>query len=142
TLYAIDQFVLRGGRAFIFVDPLAEIASAAMPPSGFGMTNGSNLERLFEAWGVEFSADSVVADDVNALSVNTGFGTRAVRHLGLIGVDVTGLDQEDVITSGLESLNIGTAGRFKSADDNGAALEPLVTSSERASLMPAARFQL
>src|SRR5690606_26119632 len=58
------------------------------------------------------------------------------------GVDVTGLDQEDVITSGLESLNIGTAGRFKSADDNGAALEPLVTSSERASLMPAARFQL
>src|SRR5690606_19600507 len=25
TLYAIDQFIMRGGRAMIFVDPLAEI---------------------------------------------------------------------------------------------------------------------
>src|SRR5690606_29313149 len=70
TLYAIDQFVLRGGRAFIFVDPLAEVAAAAAPPSGFGMTSASNLERLFDAWEVEFSADSVVADDVNALGVS------------------------------------------------------------------------
>src|SRR5690606_32620491 len=65
-----------------------------------------------------------------------------VRHLGLIGVDAAGLDQEDVITSGLESLNIGTAGHFTSTGENGATLEPLVTSSERATTMPAARFQL
>src|SRR5690606_11015663 len=97
TLYAIDQFVLRGGRALIFVDPLAEVASAAAGPSGMGATNGSNLERLFDAWGVEFSADSVVADDVNALSVSTGSFGRPVRHLGLIGIDASGMDQEDVI---------------------------------------------
>ena len=140
TLYAIDQFVLRGGRALIFVDPLAEVASAAAAPSGFGMPSGSNLERLFDAWGVEFSADTVVADDVNALSVSMGFG-RTVRHIGLLGVDATGLDQEDVITSGLETVNIGTAGRFTAAGDGGAQLEPLVMSSERAALVPAVRFQ-
>src|SRR5690606_26554930 len=140
TLYAIDQFVLRGGRALIFVDPLAEVASAAAGPSGFGMPSGSNLERLFDAWGVEFSADTVVADDVNALSVSMGFG-RTVRHIGLLGVDANGRDQEDVITSGLETVNIGTAGRFTASDDGGARFEPLVMSSERAALVPAVRFQ-
>ena len=140
TLYAIDQFVLGGGRAFIFVDPLAEVATAAAPPSGFGMSGGSNLERLFEAWGVEFSADTVVADDVNALSVSMGFG-RPVRHLGLLGVDAAGLDPQDVITAGLEKIHIGTAGHFTTAGDDGPQLEPLVTSSERATTVPAVRFQ-
>src|SRR5690606_13699781 len=74
TLYAIDQFVLRGGRACMFVDPLAEVATAAAGPSGFGIPSGSNLDRLFYAWGVDFSADMVVADDINALSVSMGFG--------------------------------------------------------------------
>src|SRR5690606_40211966 len=116
TLYAIDQFVMGGGRAFVFVDPLAEVATAAAGPSGFGMSGGSNLERLFEAWGVQFSADTVVADDINALSVSMGFG-RPVRHLGLLGIDAAGLAQQDVITSGLETINIGTAGHFTASGD-------------------------
>src|SRR5690606_26113011 len=69
-----------------------------------------------------------------------GFG-RTVRHIGLLGVDANGLDQEDVITSGLETVNIGTAGRFTASDDGGARFEPLVMSSERAALVPAVRFQ-
>ncbi len=143
TLYAVDQFVLRGGRALIFVDPLAEIASAAATPMDFGTTStGSNLERLFDAWGVEFSADSVVLDDVNALSVNVGFG-QPVRHLALIGLNDAGLDQEDVITAGLQSINIGTAGHFSRASngEGGPQLAPLLRSSERAALIPAARLQ-
>src|SRR5690606_15111688 len=131
TLYAIDQFVLGGGRAFIFVDPLAEVATAAAPPSGFGMSGGSNLERLFEAWGVEFSADTVVADAGNALGVSMGFG-RPARRLGLLGVEAAGLDRQAVITAGLEKSHIGTAGHFTPAGDDGPQLAPLVTSSERA----------
>lgn len=140
TLYAVDQFVLRGGRAFVFVDPLAEVATATAGLSGFGMPSSSNLERLFDAWGVEFSPDMVVADDINALSVTMGFG-RTVRHIGLAGIGADGLDQQDVITTGLETINIGTAGHFKAAGENGPELTPLITSSERAALVPAIRFQ-
>lgn len=155
TLYAIDQFVLGGGRALIFVDPLAEAAGPAADPSGFGMPSHSSLPRLFDAWGIEFSADSVVVDDLNALSVHTGTG-RPVRHLGLIGIGPDGLDQDDVITAGLEAINIGTAGHFRLKDaaegetaGSEAAetrtdrpwLRPLVMSSDRAMLAPAMRFQ-
>ena len=140
TLYAIDQFVLGGGRAFIFVDPLAEVAAGGASFSGFNMPSNSNLEKLFDAWGVEFSPDMVVADDINALSVTMGFG-RTVRHIGLVGVGAEGLDQQDVITTGLETINIGTAGHFKAAREDGPELTPLITSSERAALVPAIRFQ-
>src|SRR5690606_37389073 len=151
TLYAIDQFVLRGGRALIFVDPLAEVAGSAGGPSGFGVSTSSSLPRLFEAWGVEFSTDSVVVDDVNSLSVITGNG-RAVRHIGMLGVGADGLAQDDVVTAGLETVNIGTAGHFRLAASGDAdekaeptgdrpRLVPLITSSDRAALVPAIRFQ-
>src|SRR5690606_37778874 len=77
---------------------------------------------------------------VTALSVSMGFG-RPVRHLGLLGVDAAGLDPQDVITAGLEKIHIGTAGHFTTAGDDGPQLEPLVTSSERATTVPAVRFQ-
>ncbi|MGB7214777.1 MAG: Gldg family protein [Gammaproteobacteria bacterium] len=150
TLYAIDQFVLRGGRALIFVDPLAEVVGAS-GPSGFGAPSSSSLPRLFEAWGVEFSTDSVVVDDVNSLSVITNNG-RAVRHIGMLGVGADGLAQDDVVTAGLETVNIGTAGHFRLAEKDdadekaeqagdGPRLVPLITSSDRAALVPSIRFQ-
>ncbi|MBN1240355.1 MAG: Gldg family protein [Gammaproteobacteria bacterium] len=141
TLYAIDQFVLRGGRALIFVDPLAEVVGAAAGPSGFGAPGGSTLTRLFDAWGVEFSEDQVVADNVYGLSVNMGPGQRPVRHIGLLGLDAEAMDQQDVITSGLETINIGTAGHFTATGDGEATLSPLLTSSPEAALLPAERFQ-
>lgn len=141
TLYAIDQFVLRGGRALIFVDPLAEIAAASGDPSGLGAGASSDLSRLFDAWGVEYSPNEVVGDNVHALSINTGFGRRPVRHLGLIGLDQQSMDQADVITSGLQSVNLGTAGYFAKAADAKFTLTPLITSSTQSAPLPVSKLQ-
>ena len=62
TLYAIDQFIMRGGRALVFVDPMAEILAGA-DPTGLGIggaASTSTLDRLFDAWGVNFNTMSVV----------------------------------------------------------------------------------
>jgi ABC-type uncharacterized transport system involved in gliding motility auxiliary subunit len=141
TLYAIDQFILGGGRALIFVDPLAEIDMASADPAAMAMGSSSNLAPLFDAWGIEFTADEVVADNRNALSINSGFGTRPVRHLGLIGLDGETIDAEDVVTSGLSSINLGTAGRFRERDEGSVELVPLLMSSTDAALMPVGDFQ-
>ncbi|HEU4617006.1 MAG TPA: Gldg family protein [Gammaproteobacteria bacterium] len=141
TLFAIDQFVLRGGRALIFVDPLAEIAAASGDPSGLGGGASSDLKRLFDAWGLEYSADTVVGDNVHALSINSGYGRRPVRHLGLIGLDKQSMDQKDVITAGLESVNLGTAGHLAKASKAKFTLTPLITSSAEAALLPVSKLQ-
>jgi ABC-type uncharacterized transport system involved in gliding motility auxiliary subunit len=141
TLYAIDQFVMRGGRALIFVDPVAEILAGA-DPTGLGIggaASSSTLDRLFDAWGVDFNTLSVVTDNRYGLSIGGRF--QPIRHIGLIGLDAEGMTQDDPITSGLSSVNLGVAGYFELAEGATATLTPLLSSSVESEAMPADRFQ-
>jgi ABC-type uncharacterized transport system involved in gliding motility auxiliary subunit len=140
TLYAIDQFIMRGGRALIFVDPMAEILSAA-DPSGLPMSSASSstLERLFTAWGITFNTQGVVTDNRYALSIGGRF--QPVRHIGLLGLDAAAMSQDDPITSGLSSINVGVAGHFEIAEGSTTKLTPLLTSSVESEVMPSERFQ-
>jgi len=143
TQYAIDQFVMRGGKALIFVDPLAAVDAASgedmpqgMPPMG----QGSDLPALFHAWGIDFSAQQVVADAQLALPVNTGFGGRPARHYGYLGITPEQMSRDDIVTADLGSINVAMAGSLKLAEGSTATFEPLLTSSPSSALMPASRF--
>ena len=143
ALYAIDQFVLGGGRALIFVDPFAEVAmAAAMDPAAMAAGSASDLGELLSGWGVEFSAGEVVADNEYALSVTTGLSPRPVRHLGLLGIAEQAMDSGDVIIDGLYNINLGSAGHFSVAEQSTVELQPLLTSSANAALMPAIQMQM
>ncbi|MBT8073859.1 MAG: GldG family protein, partial [Xanthomonadales bacterium] len=53
-LYQVDQFVLRGGRLLVFMDPLAEADLGGDPNDPMARMNAggsSSLEPLLEAWG-------------------------------------------------------------------------------------------
>lgn len=141
TLYAIDQFVMRGGTLVAFVDPHAE--SEAQDPlmghAGLAFDNrSSDLNQLFEPWGFRADTDSVVLDFGNALMVNIG-GGPPVRHLGMLGIGPRGLAADDVVTAPLDRINMATAGHVRLLD--GAALEftPLLQSSEESMLIAASR---
>ncbi|MFL2546399.1 MAG: Gldg family protein [Candidatus Rariloculaceae bacterium] len=140
TLYAIDQFILSGGRALIFVDPFAEIAMSSTDPATMAAGSSSSLGPLFAAWGINFETENVVADDRYALSVG-GAGGRPVRHIGLLGLDGLAMSGEDVVTSGLDTINLGTVGHFSVAEDSSTSLEPLLISSTSAAEMPTIQFQ-
>lgn len=135
TLYAIDQFVLRGGRALLFVDPWCEADPGAGDPrdpaSAMAGGRASSLDRLLGAWGVTVTGDSFVGDDRYALQV-MGPDQRPVRDIGLVGIDPDGLDPEDVVTAGLNLVNFGFAGAINLADGAAATLTPLVRSSDLA----------
>jgi len=146
TLYAIDQFILGGGRALVFVDPQAEVAASSPMPGMPGMPPGgatsSTLEPLFSAWGLEFTPQQVVVDNINALSVASGgLGARPVRHIALLGLEAPGIDSDDVITAGLSSVNLGTAGSLRTRDDAEIKLIPLLTSSAESNTYGVERFQ-
>ena len=140
TLYAIDQFLLKGGRALIFVDPLAEIASIAPDPTGLGAGTASNLEKLFSVWGLEFDPGQVVADDRYALSVSSSSG-RPLRHIGLLGLDDEAMADDEIISADLGSVNLGMAGALSLAEGAAITLTPLLESSTEAALLPGLQFQ-
>ena len=144
TLYAIDQFVMRGGKALIFVDPLADVDPAQAPGMPQGMPplgQGSDLPLLFDAWGITFPSDQVVADAQLALPISVGGAARPTRHYGYVGITQEWMNDDDVVTSDLNVVNVATAGHVATAgEDSVATIEPLLTSSTRAAEIQATRF--
>jgi ABC-type uncharacterized transport system involved in gliding motility auxiliary subunit len=145
TLFAIDQFVLRGGRALIFVDPESEADTSGQQPGNpfgaMGADRSSTLEPLFKAWGVEFNPREVVGDQKHALMLGGRTG-EPQRHLAFVGFDRSNLDEKDVITAALDNVNVATAGRFKRAENSPLTFEPLVQSSELSGLIPVERLAM
>ncbi|MDH3417610.1 MAG: Gldg family protein, partial [Gammaproteobacteria bacterium] len=143
TQYAIDQFVMRGGKALIFVDPVAAVDAEpveGMPQGMPSMGQASDLPLLFDGWGIEFSAQEVVADAQLALAINTGFSSRPTRHYGYLGITADRMNSSDIITAELGTINAAMAGRLQLSDGSEATLEPLLTSSPASMTMPAQRF--
>lgn len=140
TLYAIDQFILSGGRAILFVDPYAEADIPASDPSNPAAAmmadRSSNLQGVLDAWGINVPADEVIGDDQYALPVS-GPGQRPVRHLGYLGINSGGLDRAEVITADLDSINIGYTGHIVAKKTQNLVVTPLILSSNIAGPIPA-----
>ena len=142
--YAIDQFVMRGGNALIFVDPLAESDPAppmqgmpqGMPPMG----QASDLPLLFDAWGIGFRSDEVVADAQLALEITSGMSSRPIRHFGYIGLTPDQVSPDDIVSADLSSINLATAGHFTVDETGDLQLQPLLTSSTSAQTIATSRF--
>lgn len=144
ALYAIDQFILSGGTAMIFVDPLAEADPAppaqGMPPGMPLQGQSSSLPTLFAAWGLEFPSSEVVADAQLALPVSVGQAGRPVRHPGLLGLGEAQMNRDDAVTADLNSINVGIAGHLSVAEGGAATIEPLLSTSAASGILPSSRF--
>ena len=135
-LYAVDQYVLQGGDALVFLDPNADSMVGRSPQGNLipaGMS--SELPGLLEAWGIEFDNTKVLADNELALRVMMGQGQRPVPHLGMLGVQGNFLAQDDVITNRLETINLSSAGAISQLDNTNTTFEPLIVSSSDSMLM-------
>ncbi len=136
ALYVIDQFVLRGGRLLVFVDPHSEIDGPG-PGSQFeamGRERSSNLGKLFEAWGVRYDPGVVVLDSQLAVPVRPDPNQQPVRHPAILGLGEADMSQQDVVTSGMAAVNLTTAGRFDLADQAPVRMETLLQSTANAML--------
>jgi ABC-type uncharacterized transport system involved in gliding motility auxiliary subunit len=142
TLYAIDQFVLGGGKLLVFVDPYSEADSGTGMPGELALDKASDLPELFKAWGVRMLPDQVIADGVYAMSVGVGPQQRAVRHPGWLALPKKALDGSDVITSQLNDITLATAGILEPLENAKTRFTALLHSSEYAMPFSAQRFAM
>jgi ABC-type uncharacterized transport system involved in gliding motility auxiliary subunit len=141
-LYAIDQHILRGGKAMVFLDPNADSMVTRSPTGNLipaGMS--SELPGLLEAWGIDFQSDKVLTDNQLALRVSMGGNQRPAPHLGMLGVQRNYLTRDDIITSRLDSINFSSAGAIAHREGASTTFEPLIVSSTDAMLMDAAMLE-
>jgi len=139
----IDQYLMKGGKLLAFVDPMSELdrpaqANPMMPALPQGQS--SDLNWLTASWGVSLRPSVVLGDSQNALTVSSASG-MPVRHLAILGLGPDALRTDDIITSGLESLNFSTAGILDIDDTKDVVVTPLILSSEYSGPLDTVQFQ-
>lgn len=142
TQYAIDQFVLGGGKLLAFVDPYSEIDTGVATPGELATDKTSDLPKLFKAWGVRMLPAQIVGDGLYAMSVGVGAQQRAVRHPGWLTLPKKALDSNDVLTSQLSTITLATAGILEPLEGAKTQFTPLLYSSEYAMPFATQRFAM
>lgn len=150
VLFAIDQYVLKGGKAVVLVDPVPESAPRRRTMFGGGMVGpGSDLPKLFKSWGIEIKADKVATDAERALRVNASEGGRQVAARYVAWLDLragTGpsnnINRSDPITAGLNQIIMATSGIILKAKDGTTKITPLLFTTSSASETDANKLKL
>jgi ABC-type uncharacterized transport system involved in gliding motility auxiliary subunit len=144
TLYAIDQFVMRGGRMLLLVDPNAGADLTGQDPrnplAGAMANHSSDLQPLLSTWGIDYDATKVIGDLGRGLEVRSNTSSAPVRHIGILGLRHGDMDAKDVVTASLESINLATVGSLAARPGAKTTFEPLLLSSANAEPLPAQRF--
>lgn len=129
--FAIDQFVMAGGRTLIFLDPYAEtLATQAGMPS----VQRADLAELLPGWGLQLREDVFVTDFANSMVVGLGQSRNPVRHIGLISIkpqEAVHNGSQDIIVHGLESVNWSSAGILDKVENAAVEITPLLLTSEQ-----------
>jgi ABC-type uncharacterized transport system involved in gliding motility auxiliary subunit len=131
--YAIDQFVLRGGKLLAFLDPMSVLDPQASQMSQFGMggSSSSSLEKLLKAWGLTFDPTKVVAD------LDYVARTRQGRAPTALALNDKAMNKDDVLTAGIDNLFYVFGGAFSGTPIDGLKETVLIKSSKNSQPKPA-----
>jgi ABC-type uncharacterized transport system involved in gliding motility auxiliary subunit len=138
TLYAIDQFVMRGGRLMVMVDPWSEAMASQPNPNGMPRSDThSDLKKLFDAWGIQFDPNQVVGDLTGAWRVRapSDQNAQAVNYVAWFNIR-DGINHNDPATADLQQVTVASSGFIAKAPNAKIDFTPLLTSSPRSGLVP------
>lgn len=136
SLYAIDQFVLRGGRVLVLLDPHAESDLQALGET----SDYQGFNKLLDAWGVELVAGKAVADMSKSLKIRiTQDGRSAVASYPVwMSVGGEQFAKQDLIVANLTEVVLATPGVLRAKSGATTQLTPLIQSTPNAMLVDAA----
>ncbi len=130
--FAVDQFVMGGGRTIVYLDPYIETMAAQ---GGMPSVQRSDLAGLLPNWGVKLREDMFITDFANSMVVGVGQSRNPVRHIGLLSInpqDSVGEAGQDIVVHGLESINWSSAGILDKVEASDVQVTPLVLTSDQA----------
>ena len=148
TLFAIDQFVIRGGRLIAFVDPFSfmDMQASGRQQNPMMMQMGgqdcpSTLGKLFDAWGVSFDTSKCVADDSAAVQMRGRRGT-VETDATLLELGPENLAKEDMLAAGVTQLLMPYAGALSCTPPEGLTFTPVLFTSTNACLVDAGMLRM
>jgi len=128
TLYAIEQFVLRGGKLMIFIDPASAL-------DGKTPSANSRLDGLLAAWGLQMPTDKLLVDRLYTLSSSLSPEAPALRHTARLNLPRKAMTANDVSTWKLNAVVVSSSGALSRVRKGRTTLTPLLQSSRQSALM-------
>jgi len=135
TRFAIDQYVLKGGKAMVFVDPMSEADPVRPNPESPGTLPDfdSELPALLKQWGVMIPEQKIAGDINAAMHVQTRSerGPREIAYLPWLRLAKESFNQEDFATSELNVIHMGTAGIIEKLPKATTTVTPLIKTTRQ-----------
>jgi ABC-type uncharacterized transport system involved in gliding motility auxiliary subunit len=145
TLFAIDQFVVKGGRLMVFVDPwcFLDVDRQRGPRGGMDQKRSSELNDLLRGWGVEMDPDEIAVD--RALAVRSALmpNQRPEPIYPFMQLKDESMNQGEVITAPLHDVKVLFAGVLRPVEGKGVRVTPLLSTTATGNVWkPANPFEL
>jgi ABC-type uncharacterized transport system involved in gliding motility auxiliary subunit len=136
TLYALDQYVLRGGKTLMFLDSHLQFP--------MNDTKESDLKPLMEKWGVSLVPGKVAAEKDAAIHVQQeGADTRLMAFPNVTWLEMGQgyLSKDSPVTASLNKIRVIESGYFTRDDKAAVTMEPLLQTTPAAMAVDAASLK-
>ena len=112
TLFAIDQFILKGGRTIICVDPFcfSDTQNQMAMQMGMQQSRSSDLNVLLRNWGIEMPADTFAGDKELAEVQAINRASRPEPIIGLLKLVKGCFNTDMVATAQLNEVRVFFSG--------------------------------
>jgi ABC-2 type transport system permease protein len=113
TLFAIDQYILKGGRTIIFVDPYcyADQQPAQAMLQSDKVSQASNLKKFLNNWGLDMPELTFAGDRQLAPGATIAASRESEKIIGFLNLTPPAcFNRDSVITAQLNSVRIWFAG--------------------------------
>ena len=123
TLYGIEQFVLRGGRLLIFIDPASEQRPNTVPIN-------TRLDEMLTAWGIQIPANKLVVDNLY-----TTWIAPDTHNPARLNLPRQAMNANDISTWKLNGVTVSSSGALSRLNKSRTTFTPLLQSSEQSALV-------
>lgn len=133
SLYEIEQFVLKGGRLMMFIDPLSEQHSNTRAPH-------NRLTELLAAWGIQMQEDKFLVDNRYAASITSAPDQPATSHPGGLDLPPQAMNAHDISSRKVNNVAVSSSGALTRRQKARTTFTPLLESSGQSVLVETNRF--
>lgn len=135
TQFAIDQYIMRGGKLIACLDPLCLVDPGAQNQQfGMNMGSASSLPTLLKAWGISFDSTKVLADLNFMKQISGPEGQPRVEPAWLF-LNPKGINRKDTLMSQFDNILLPAPGSFSGTPVAGLKMDVLLKSSKNSELV-------
>jgi|GEM_PF-344702 len=143
TLFAIDQFLMKGGKLLVFVDPNAVVGASGNPYGGPSASPDASFAKLMDKWGIELKKDEFVGDKYLSGVGRYSPNQPPSRMLGLLNCNQECTQKfDEPMVAGLSQLTFVFPGKLEVKEKDGIMASAFISTTEKGNVYRASGFEL